>query len=307
MRNISVLLVLLFSSLVFADVPNEIVYQGKLKEYGQVVTATRNIQFKIYDASTAGTQIGSVYGGNMPVSNGLFSYVLNLSGVDWHQGNYWIETIVENKILSPREKLTASAYALHSRTSEGIQKKSGTTIDFKIGTETKATIATDGTMSCQVGATSYYMVPRGAIIMWSGTIATSPAGWSLCDGSNGTPDLRDRFILSVASSLEDPGTTGGSNSITLSIAQLPSHSHAGSSSVDGAHTHSVSIPWGGGAANGVTIHNSETASDTSGYLSGASINSGGSHSHSITVGATGSNSSIDIRPSYFKMAYIMRL
>jgi hypothetical protein len=37
-------------------------------------------------------------------------------------------------------------------------------------------------------------VPTGGIIMWSGTIATIPAGWALCDGSNGTPDLRNRFI-----------------------------------------------------------------------------------------------------------------
>ncbi|MBP9153085.1 MAG: tail fiber protein [Flavobacteriales bacterium] len=48
--------------------------------------------------------------------------------------------------------------------------------------------------------------PTGGIIMWSGTIASIPAGWSLCDGSNGTPDLTDKFILSVASSAENPGT-----------------------------------------------------------------------------------------------------
>ena len=48
--------------------------------------------------------------------------------------------------------------------------------------------------------------PMGGIIMWSGTIASIPAGWSLCDGSNATPDLTDKFILSVASSAENPGT-----------------------------------------------------------------------------------------------------
>ena len=48
--------------------------------------------------------------------------------------------------------------------------------------------------------------PQGGIIMWSGTIASIPAGWSLCNGSNGTPDLTDKFIISVASSAENPGT-----------------------------------------------------------------------------------------------------
>ena len=48
--------------------------------------------------------------------------------------------------------------------------------------------------------------PAGGIIMWSGTIASIPTGWSLCNGSNGTPDLTDKFIISVASAAENPGT-----------------------------------------------------------------------------------------------------
>lgn len=49
-------------------------------------------------------------------------------------------------------------------------------------------------------------VPTGGIIMWSGTIASIPAGWSLCDGSNATPDLTDKFIISVANNTDNPGT-----------------------------------------------------------------------------------------------------
>jgi hypothetical protein len=49
-------------------------------------------------------------------------------------------------------------------------------------------------------------VPAGGIIMWSGTIASIPVGWALCNGANGTPDLTDKFIISVASSAENPGT-----------------------------------------------------------------------------------------------------
>lgn len=49
-------------------------------------------------------------------------------------------------------------------------------------------------------------MPTGGIVMWSGSIASIPIGWSLCDGSNGTPDLTDKFIISVASSAENPGT-----------------------------------------------------------------------------------------------------
>lgn len=49
-------------------------------------------------------------------------------------------------------------------------------------------------------------MPAGGIIMWSGTIASIPAGWALCDGASGTPDLTDKFVISVASSAENPGT-----------------------------------------------------------------------------------------------------
>jgi len=57
-------------------------------------------------------------------------------------------------------------------------------------------------------------VPTGAIVMWSGFLANIPAGWQLCNGTNGTPNLIDRFILGVLPG-EDPGATGGG----------PTHSH----------------------------------------------------------------------------------
>ncbi|HVP22294.1 MAG TPA: hypothetical protein VMS77_00115 [Conexivisphaerales archaeon] len=56
------------------------------------------------------------------------------------------------------------------------------------------------------------MVP-GIIVMWSGPRADIPEGWALCDGTNGTPDLRDRFILSVSDG-EEAGGTGGSADYT---------------------------------------------------------------------------------------------
>lgn len=54
-------------------------------------------------------------------------------------------------------------------------------------------------------------VPSGGIMMWSGTIASIPAGWALCNGANGTPDLTDKFIVSVASAAENPGTAPVAN------------------------------------------------------------------------------------------------
>ena len=58
-------------------------------------------------------------------------------------------------------------------------------------------------------------VPSGAIVMWSGTVATIPSDWVLCDGSSGTPDLTDRFVMGAGDSYS-PGATGGSSSASVS-------------------------------------------------------------------------------------------
>ena len=68
-------------------------------------------------------------------------------------------------------------------------------------------------------------VPSGLIAMWSGTIASIPSGWVICDGNNSTPNLLARFIRQVATAGTNPGSTGGADTVALTIAQLASHSH----------------------------------------------------------------------------------
>lgn len=61
-----------------------------------------------------------------------------------------------------------------------------------------------------------YLVPGGFIGMWSGLAETIPTGWALCDGTNGTPDLTERFILGAGKGYT-PGTTGGAKTATPSV------------------------------------------------------------------------------------------
>src|SRR5690606_35053309 len=82
-------------------------------------------------------------------------------------------------------------------------------------------------------------VPSGVIMMWSGSTSTIPAGWFLCNGSNGTPDLRNRFIVGAGSTY-GVGATGGANEVTLTESQIPSHSHGRGTlvnSASGSHNH----------------------------------------------------------------------
>jgi len=74
------------------------------------------------------------------------------------------------------------------------------------------------------GLTGINSVPKGLISLWYGSVASIPAGYFLCDGTNETPDLRDRFIRGAGSTY-NPGDTGGANSFTLSTANLPAHTH----------------------------------------------------------------------------------
>jgi microcystin-dependent protein len=71
--------------------------------------------------------------------------------------------------------------------------------------------------------------PSGGIIMWSGSIANIPSGWLLCNGSSGTPDLRDRFVVGAGSTYA-VNATGGATTVTLSTTNLPSHTHSISAS-----------------------------------------------------------------------------
>lgn len=66
--------------------------------------------------------------------------------------------------------------------------------------------------------------PAGGIIIWSGAADNIPTGWVLCDGQNDTPDLRDRFVLG-AGTKHAVGETDGEEEVTLTVAQMPEHSH----------------------------------------------------------------------------------
>ena len=148
------------------------------------------------------------------------------------------------------------------------------------------------------------LFPRGGIIMWSGSINNIPAGWALCDGSNGTPDLRDRFIVGAGGSY-NVGSTGGANSVALNTNQIPSHNHgAGDLKANsaGSHTHDYRTNSSTSSASG--IH--------SGYLSGSTTrqtSSGGAHTHTISgnTSNTGGGQAHENRPPYYALCFIMKL
>jgi len=138
--------------------------------------------------------------------------------------------------------------------------------------------------------------------MWSGSLATIPSGWALCDGTNGTPDLRDRFVLGAGAG-ENPGEAGGSHTKTLTVNELPSHTHAFTTNSAGNHSHKVYLEneddFEDGSGQG-GVDNSNSRADIS-------TTSAGDHYHTGTTNTTGNGVAFDIRPKYYKLAFIMKL
>lgn len=145
----------------------------------------------------------------------------------------------------------------------------------------------------------------GIIVMWSGAIDKIPTGWLLCDGTNGTPDLRNRFIVGAGTDYS-VGNTGGSNNVVLTTAQMPSHSHTGTVSLEngGEHSHSAQGGASGSYSSAIMYDDCTRGSDR------VTIKiSGGAHSHtgSVSINSAGSGQAHENRPPYYALAYIMKV
>jgi hypothetical protein len=265
------------SSFALADsVPALVNYQGRLTDASanNLPDGTGyELEVRVWSAVTGGTLVwGARYGG-IVVKSGAFNLILGAAGgtpiagaavndisfAFADAGRYIGLTLTKN----------ATAQAIASPT-ELLPRQQVLSVPYATVAKTAETVLTSP-------------VPSGLISMWSGAISTIPAGWKLCDGTNGPPDLRDRFV--VGARQDDSGIaktnvsgslaqTGGEAFHTLTIAEIP------------AHTHSVQIfpnPIGGG--NGSDLRRGVYTGET---------------------GATGGGGAHNTLPPYFALAFIMK-
>lgn len=123
----------------------------------------------------------------------------------------------------------------------------------------------------------YGTVPLGGIIMWYGIPSSIPNGWALCDGTQGTPDLRDRFIVG-AGNLYTNAAIGGEVSHQLTVQEMPSHTHGYTGKNENSAYHTT---------------------ETGGYF--------WKHDAGWTTTSTGGDLPHENRPPYFALCYIMRV
>jgi len=165
-------------------------YRGYLTKDTTKVKGKHDFLFTLFDANTAGNQVGSIDDkNNIDVNEGHFDVLLDFGNV--YDGNaLWLETEVRETgdidyiLLSPRLRLTLTPISLY----------------------------TPG------------VVPIGGIIMWSGATDNIPDGWLLCDGNNRTPNLTDRFVIGAGSAYE-PNQVGGDAAHRHEEYQIPRHTH----------------------------------------------------------------------------------
>jgi len=169
---------------------------------------------------------------------------------------------------------------------------------------------------------------KGIIVEWSGSVATIPAGWHLCDGTEGTPDLRDKFIVGAGSTYA-PGATGGANSHNHIFTGVGhTHTFIGDGHqhdvLNTSHTHtftgdghyhepeSIDYPspgsyleyWGADMPSTTDPATGTTDTDNmAGVITDVIPASGTTHSKT----AGGTINTKDHRPPYYALAYIMKL
>jgi microcystin-dependent protein len=169
-------------------------------------------------------------------------------------------------------------------------------------------------------------IPAGSIAIWSGTIATIPTGWALCDGTSGTPDMTNRFVVGAANGVNGGGT-GGASTITLVVANLPTHTHTPSSGSAGTHSHTISTDTPSHTHTALERINTgstqyDTGAVTPSWYTGGSNTTGTAgghshtlntlaisnqtHSHTFTTDTMGAGGSIDNRPTFYEVAYIQK-
>jgi len=257
-------------------------YQGQLRQGGSPVSETCDFQFLLWTESAGGNQFGPTLTKTaVEVTRGLFTVLLDFGAGAFNGDARWLGIRVRcpagsgsYTTLSPRQAISAAPYALY---------------------------ALGGPPA----------VPAGVIVMWSGSLDAIPVGWALCDGTNGTPDLRDKFVRGAAAG-EDPGKTGG---VTAHQHTVAAHTHVvdaplTASSTGGSHTHTLPS-----ASAGKYVSDCQTGDDcswVSTYSHTHDMLSAGAHLHNVDIAAftsasaTSTTNAVSNIPPYYTVAYIMK-
>lgn len=157
-------------------------------------------------------------------------------------------------------------------------------------------------------------ISAGVIAVWAGTLVSIPAGWNLCDGNGGRPNLLEKFLKGIPDAATNPGTTGGSDThLHVESATGGAHNHGGTSGSGGAHTHTTPTTTG---AHAYSVHGTGSGWGTIPAVAGGAFDTAGDHNHTWPsagahthpIDAQGAHAhtfqNADTRPAYYQVAFI---
>lgn len=190
-------------------------------------------------------------------------------------------------------EFNAIASAISSKADTNSPTFTGTPLAPTASSTTNNTqIASTAFVKTVVAAEISAALPAGSIILWSGSVASIPTGWVLCNGSNSTPDLRNRFVVGAGSTYAVNATGGSADAIVVS------HTHT-ATVTDPGHSHNINpgltdvdqsrVGGGRTSASGI-VATTETAT------TGITVSNS-------TTGSSGTNANL---PPYYALCYIMK-
>ena len=315
-----------------ANPPERMTYQGYLTDssgspLGSPNPKNYDVIFRVWSDPSAGTRLWAEQQ-TITVDKGYFSVMLGEGATSSGEPRPALSTVFTNALnasdryiemtvksigangadstMLPRIRFLSSPYSYLARNAINANGANylvnGANSAVLSATGTNLTMAGSVTASSVTAGTfiGNGTIPVGGIIMWSGTIANIPTGWALCDGNNGTPNLRDRFIVGAGSAYA-VANVGGNPSTTLSLSQIPSHAHTYK---DGYILENGSDFGGANALSGFDYVGS-------GHRGNGSLDNNNDYVfyRTMTSDAAGAATPADVQtlPPYYALAFIMRI
>jgi hypothetical protein len=306
-----------------SGIPPEVNHQGVVTVNGHRFNGLGDFRFALVDSDT-GKNLWTNDGTNLdgtgmpadavPIAVDRGTYSVRLGNVDlphmtaiptavfsqenvvlriwFSDGTYGVQQ------LTPDYVLTSVPYAyVAANATEASHAVAADTAAHASAAET----ATEAAHAATADALTKPELPPGAVIMWAGSISTIPDGWVLCDGTNGTPDLRDKFIVAARQDDDSVPKTNVTGSLTLTGGSA-THTHGAGSYTVPAHTHS-------GTVAECDVSQTFAATDYEGERAQLAKSD---HTHQLTISPsgggqlTGTAGEAGSLPPYYALAFIMK-